>query len=109
MPEENHQVEPGAARVSVVPLPIALYVSDGLIFELYDGGQPRRNFSIQWERFIPLKEKVSYESSCAGNSGAMPLTREKEETQLSAADSGDDGQSQNRSSDYIGLNDREEL
>ena len=102
MAKENHQVWPGAAKVSVVPLPVALYVSDALIFELYDGGQARRNFSIQWERFIPVSEKVSYESSCTGHSGATPLTREKEATQLSANESSDDGQSQNRSSDFIG-------
>ena len=100
MAKENHQVEPGAAEAAVVPLPVALYVSDGLIFELFDGGQPRRHFSIQWERFIPVNEKVSHEPSCAGHSGA-PVTREKEATQLSANEPSDDGQSQNRSSDFI--------
>ena len=40
----------------VIPLPIALYVSGELIFELYDGGQPSRKFSIRWERFVPAKE-----------------------------------------------------
>jgi len=39
----------------VVPLPIALYVSGDLIFELYDGAQPCRRFSIRWERFVPAK------------------------------------------------------
>jgi hypothetical protein len=43
------------ARAPVIPLPIALYVSDELIFELYDGGQPCRRFSIRWERFVPTK------------------------------------------------------
>jgi len=40
----------------VIPLPVALYVSDELIFELYDGGQPCRRFSIRWERLVPSKE-----------------------------------------------------
>ena len=43
-------------RPPVIPLPIALYVSGELIFELYDGGQPYRRFSIRWERFVPAKE-----------------------------------------------------
>jgi hypothetical protein len=34
-------------------LPVALYVSDGLIFELYDGGQPHQKFVIRWERLRP--------------------------------------------------------
>lgn len=45
---------PADARVvPVFPLPVALYVSDELIFELYDGGQPCRRFSILWERLVP--------------------------------------------------------
>lgn len=30
----------------VIPLPIALYSSNGLLFELYDGGQPCRRHHI---------------------------------------------------------------
>jgi hypothetical protein len=30
------------SNVPVVPLPVVRYVSDGLIFELYDGGRPLR-------------------------------------------------------------------
>jgi hypothetical protein len=45
-----------SARLPVNPLPIALYVSDGLIFELYDGGQPCRSFAIRWERLIPTRK-----------------------------------------------------
>jgi hypothetical protein len=41
-------VEP--ACLPVIPLSVALYVSDGLIFQFYDGGQPARQFSIHWER-----------------------------------------------------------
>ena len=40
----------------VVPLPIALYESNGLLFELYDGGQPSRPFVIRWERLKPIRE-----------------------------------------------------
>jgi hypothetical protein len=52
----EHNPPPHAERVPLIPLPIALYVSNGLIFELYDGGQPSRSFSIRWERLIPPKE-----------------------------------------------------
>jgi hypothetical protein len=40
----------------VVPLPIALYESNGLLFELYEGGQPFRSFVIRWERLKPIHE-----------------------------------------------------
>jgi hypothetical protein len=52
----EHNPPPHAERVPLIPLPIALYVSDGLIFELYDGGQPSRSFSIRWEKLVPAKE-----------------------------------------------------
>ena len=52
----EHNPPPHADRVPLIPLPIALYVSDGLVFELYDGGQPCRSFSIRWERLVPAKE-----------------------------------------------------
>ena len=57
------------ARAPVIPLPVALYVSDELIFELYDGGQPCRRFSIRWERLVPAKEnkpKAAPKSSPTG-------------------------------------------
>lgn len=50
MCEQKCQPEPLSSGIPVVPLPVVLYVSDGLIFELYDGGQPRRKFLIRWER-----------------------------------------------------------
>ena len=56
MVEHNPPASADSARPPVIPLPIALYVSDELIFELYDGGQPCRRFSIRWERFVPAKE-----------------------------------------------------
>jgi hypothetical protein len=56
MVEHNPPASADSARVSVIPLTIALYVSDELIFELYEGGQPCRRFSIRWERFVPTKK-----------------------------------------------------
>jgi hypothetical protein len=53
MLEENCHSGALPSNVPVVPLPVALYVSDGLIFELYDGGQPHRQFVIHWERLRP--------------------------------------------------------
>lgn len=49
---ESHKTE---AATSVIPLPIALYSSNGLLFELYDGGQPRRSFEIRWETIKPIR------------------------------------------------------
>lgn len=56
MVEHNPPSYADSPRPPVIPLPIALYVSGELIFELYDGGQPCRKFSIRWERFVPGKE-----------------------------------------------------
>ena len=56
MVEYNLPPSADNARLPVDPLPIALYVADELIFELYDGGQPCRRFSICWERLVPAKE-----------------------------------------------------
>ena len=56
MVEHNPPPFADSARPPVIPLPVALYVSDELIFELYDGGQPCRRFSIRWERLVPAKE-----------------------------------------------------
>ncbi len=56
MVENNPPAPPDLARPPVTPLPIALYVSGELIFELYDGGQPSRRFSIHWERLVPGKD-----------------------------------------------------
>ena len=51
MTEEN--CAPLPSSLPVIPLPVALYISDGLIFELYNGGQPSRRFSIHWETLKP--------------------------------------------------------
>jgi hypothetical protein len=40
---------------SVIPLPVALYDSNGLLFELYDGGQRYRSFVIRWETLKPIR------------------------------------------------------
>ena len=53
MREQNCQGDPLPSRISVIPLPVALYVSEGLIFELYDGGKPHQQFVIRWERLQP--------------------------------------------------------
>ena len=49
MVEHNPPPSADSPRPPVIPLPIALYVSGELIFELYDGGRPCRRFSIRWE------------------------------------------------------------
>ena len=56
MVEHNPPVPADSARPPVIPLPVALYVSGELIFELYDGGQPCRRFAIRWERLVSAKE-----------------------------------------------------
>jgi hypothetical protein len=69
MVEHNPPPSADSARPPVIPLPVALYVSDELIFELYDGGQPCRRFSIRWERLVPTKENkpdAAHQSSPAG-------------------------------------------
>jgi len=55
MLEQNPPSPADSTRCPVIPQPIALYVSGELIFELYDGGQPCRRFSIRWERLVPMK------------------------------------------------------
>ncbi|HET9184346.1 MAG TPA: hypothetical protein VFP59_19665 [Candidatus Angelobacter sp.] len=39
----------------VVSLPYALSESNGLIFELHEGGQPRRKHQIPWVRLKPTE------------------------------------------------------
>jgi len=38
----------------VIALPIALYESNGLIYELYQGGQPYQPVVIRWERLTTV-------------------------------------------------------
>lgn len=56
MVENNPPAPADRSCAPVIPLPVALYVSGELIFELYDGGQLSRRFAIRWERFVPTKE-----------------------------------------------------
>jgi hypothetical protein len=56
MIEHNPPSSADSAQPPVIPLPVALYVSGELIFELYDGGQPSRRFSIRWDRLVPGKD-----------------------------------------------------
>ncbi len=58
MVEHNPPPSADSPRPPVIPLPIALYVSGELIFELYDGGRPCRRFSIRWERLVPTIDNV---------------------------------------------------
>jgi len=62
MPEENLAVNCSPSpSFRVTPLPMALYVSDGLIFELYNGGRPYRPMVIRWERLkarLPATEQL---------------------------------------------------
>jgi hypothetical protein len=59
MVENNPPAPADRSHTPVIPLPTALYVSGELIFELYDGGQLCRRFSIRWERFVPTTENES--------------------------------------------------
>jgi len=52
---ESESQNSQATPIPVVPLPIALYDSNGLLFELYDGGQPCRFFAIRWETIKPVR------------------------------------------------------
>jgi hypothetical protein len=74
MVENNPPAPPDLARPPVISLPIALYVSGELIFELYDGGQPCRRFSIRWERLVPGKE--SEPEAAAQSSQAVLYTHQ---------------------------------
>jgi hypothetical protein len=49
----------------VIALPVALYSSNGLLFELYDGGQPYRRHRIVWERLKTLEEQTSMSTTSA--------------------------------------------
>jgi hypothetical protein len=69
MVEHNPPPSADSTRPPVIPLPIALYVSDELIFELYDGGQPCRRFSMRWERFVPAKEREPQAAALSSQTG----------------------------------------
>jgi hypothetical protein len=72
----NCDPPPGRSTASsVIPLPIALYVSEGLIFELHEGGQPRRTFSIRWEWLVPPERN----ESDADPQSAQPFQRKRQD------------------------------
>jgi len=70
----EHDPPPATERTRppVIPLPVALYVSDELIFELYDGGKPCRRFSIRWERLVPTKNSEPEAASPSSQAGLLP-------------------------------------
>lgn len=56
MASRDRETESAESRPSpVIPLPTALYESNGLLFELYDGGLPPRSFAIRWETLKPIR------------------------------------------------------
>ena len=69
MVEHNPPPSADSPRPPVIPLPIALYVSGELIFELYDGGRPCRRFSIRWERLVPAKEREPEAAALSSQTG----------------------------------------
>ena len=69
MVEHNPPPSADSPRPPVIPLPIALYVSGELIFELYDGGQPCRRFAIRWERFVPGKDNETERAAQSSPTG----------------------------------------
>ena len=69
MVEHNPPSSADSARPPVIPLPVALYVSNELILELYDGGQPSRRFSIRWERVVPGKDNESQTAAQSSPTG----------------------------------------
>jgi hypothetical protein len=56
MIEHNSPSPSESLHPPVNPFPVALYVSGELIYELYEGGQPDRKFSICWERLVPIEQ-----------------------------------------------------
>jgi hypothetical protein len=63
MTEHNSSSCIASTSTQIVPLPYALYDSSGLLFELYEGGQPRKRHHIQWVRleptFVPASRPAS--------------------------------------------------
>jgi len=56
-PMESLPTLSGRPQVRVIPLPIALYESNGLLFELYDGSHSYQPLVIRWERLQPVARK----------------------------------------------------
>ena len=60
---ESHPTLSERPPARAIPLPIALYESNGLLFELYDGGQPSQPRMIRWERLQPVIRKDDINTS----------------------------------------------
>jgi hypothetical protein len=73
MVQNNPPAPSDSTRPPVIPLPVALYVSGELIYELYDGGQPCRRFSIRWERLVPTKESEQGAAPQSSQTGLRTL------------------------------------
>jgi hypothetical protein len=48
--ENKHSTSGSGERKPIMALPVALYESHGVIFELYEGGQEYKPQFIRWER-----------------------------------------------------------
>lgn len=46
----DNSVTPSAPISAIIPLPVALYESNGIIFELYRGGRASAARVFHWER-----------------------------------------------------------
>jgi hypothetical protein len=52
--EQPTASQQNAGQKGCWPLPIALYDYSGLLFELYQGGQPPARHFISWSRLQPM-------------------------------------------------------
>ena len=50
MSSDNSVTRPTAPSPAIIPLPLALYESSGVIFELYRGGRAYHASTIRWQR-----------------------------------------------------------
>lgn len=63
----------GCPALRADPLPVALYESNGLLFELYDGGQPSQPMVIRWEQLQPVIRKDNMNTWSAKVLQAEPM------------------------------------
>ena len=68
------------APFPTVPLPIALYESNGLIFELYQGGQAYQPVVVQWKRLktvtVTLQDNSDHKVRVSQREKELPLPGE---------------------------------
>jgi hypothetical protein len=50
MTKDESASSPNIPSQGAITLPIALYELNGVIYELYQGGQPRQSVTICWQR-----------------------------------------------------------